>query len=67
MAQLKSSTAEERNPQMNKRVRVALAALIALAGIAAVLAIYMVGITDQQVFPCRDQENGAISGKETQR
>ena len=31
---------------MNKRVRVALAALIALAVAAAVLAIYMVGITD---------------------
>jgi hypothetical protein len=46
MAQLKSSTAEERKPQMNKRVRVALAALIAVAGAVLVLAIYMVGITD---------------------
>ncbi len=31
---------------MNKRVRVALAALIAVAGAVLVLAIYMVGITD---------------------
>jgi len=31
---------------MNKRVRVALAALVALAGAALLLAIYMVGITD---------------------
>lgn len=46
MEQIKRSTGKERKPQMNKRVRVALAALIALAGAAAVLAIYMVGITD---------------------
>jgi hypothetical protein len=46
MSQMKSSTAEERKPQMNKRVRVTLAALIVLAGAVAILAIYMVGITD---------------------
>ena len=46
MEQMKSSTGEERKPQMNKRVRVALAELIALAGAAAVLAIYMASITD---------------------
>jgi hypothetical protein len=43
---MKSSDAKERKPEMNRRVRKTLAALIVLAGAVAVLAIYMAGITD---------------------
>jgi hypothetical protein len=49
---MKSSTAEERKPQMNKRVRVALQVLIASAAAAAVLAIYMVGTTGDSAAKC---------------
>jgi len=46
MEQMRDGTGEEKKPQVNKRVRVALAALIVLAGAATVLAIYMASLTD---------------------
>ena len=46
MEPMERSTAQEKKPQMNKRVRIVLAVLIGLAGAAVVLAIYIAGITD---------------------
>jgi len=43
---MKNGAGEEGKPQMTKRVRVALMALMVLAGAAAVLAIYMASLTD---------------------
>ena len=43
---MRDGAGEEKRPQVNKRVRVALAALITLAGATTVLAIYMASLTD---------------------